>query len=136
MDIDVPPAAPTLPSKFIKIISHPHSMTTEPTIIPLEGGSVVESTPDKAPTFIQDVGEKPWAPFRTRADFEYTETAIKGLLSKNIVDAQLQGINNHWAKRSKITLQTYMDMERTLAIARADGLPVIIKITVNILVLF
>ena len=70
-------------------------MTTEPTIIPLEGGLVVENTPDKASTFIQDAGKKPWAPFRTRADFKYTETAIKGLLGKNIVDAQLQGINNH-----------------------------------------
>jgi len=110
-------------------------MTTEPTIIPLEGGSIVENTPDKAPTFMQDTSEKPWAPFRTRADFEYAEMAIKGLLSKNIVDSQLRGINNHWAEKSKIKFQTYADMERTLAIARADGVSVIIKTTVNISVL-
>ena len=57
MGVDVLPMAPTLPSKFIKIISHRHSMTTKPTIIPLEGGSIVESIPDKAPTFMQDASE-------------------------------------------------------------------------------
>ena len=115
MEADAP--ASVLPSKFIKIVSHPHSAITEPTIISLERESV-ENTCQKTPVFTRGAKE-PWFPFCTRADFEYAETAIKGLLSKHMVDAQLRGINHGWAEQSKITFQSHTDMEKTLGAARA-----------------
>ena len=122
IDADDQPPSPSQPSTFIKIIHHPHSLIAEPTIIPLEGENTVNSA-QPIPVFPQKAN-KPWAPFRTRADFEYTETAVKGLLSKSIVDAQLRGINNSWSKHSKITLRSYADVEDSLGAARTYGVEV------------
>lgn len=64
-------------------------------------------------------GAIPWAPFRTRADFEYTETAVKGLLHKDIVNTQLRGMSGSWSKNgSHITLRSNKDMEDALDRAR------------------
>ena len=120
MQVDVP--SPT-PSTFIKIVQHPHSLVTKPTIIPLEGENT-KNTSQATPVFMRPADDKPWAPFRSRADFEYTETAVKGLLSKHIVDAQLCGINHDWAERSKITFHSHADMEKSLAAARTYGVEV------------
>jgi hypothetical protein len=121
---DRQPSPPSRPSTFIKIIHHPHSLIAEPTIIPLEGESTINAA-QPIPVFPpSQQANKPWAPFRTRADFEYTETAVKGLLSKPIVDAQLHGINNSWSERSKITLRSYADMEDSLGAARMYGVEV------------
>ena len=108
------------PSTFIKIIHHPHSLVAEPTIIPLEGKNTIMAQSTVLPQ--EDNG--PWAPFCTRADFEYTETAVKGLLSKPIVDARLRGINSSWSERSKITLRSHADMEDSLRAARTYGVEV------------
>ncbi len=62
--------------------------------------------------------ERPWAPFLTLADFEYTETAVNGLLSKKTVDKQLLGFNSKWAiGGSHLSIQTSKDMETALAMA-------------------
>lgn len=110
------PALPETPSKFIKIINHPHSTSgaSDPIIIPLDGtlGNNLHAL-----ISLPRIEEKPWAPFRTWADFEYTETAVLGLLSKDIVNKQL-------FSNSLITLRSYTDMEQSLEAARAYGVPV------------
>jgi hypothetical protein len=110
------------PSKFIKIINHPHSGISDPTIIPLEGTINIDS--QASPTLLSKTGGRPWAPFRTRADFEYTETAVLGLLNKEIVNKQLNSINNSWSSHSAITFRSATDMEQSLQAARAYGVPV------------
>jgi hypothetical protein len=125
MTVDISPEPPA-PSTFIKIIHHPHSMVCDPTIIPLEGEMAENRAQTTNSVFVQHTEPMPWAPFRTRADFEYAESAVIGLLSKPIVDKQLQGINGSWAKRSHITFRSYADLEKTLAASRADGVQVII----------
>jgi hypothetical protein len=122
MDADNRQPSPSRPSTFIKIIHHPHSLIAEPRIIPLEGENTVNAA-QPMPVFPQ-IANKPWAPFRTRADFEYTETAVKGLLSKSTVDAQLRGFNNSWSKHRKITLRSYADMEDSLGATRTYGVEV------------
>jgi hypothetical protein len=84
---DAMPGNPPMPnhSMFIKVIQHSHAKTIELTIIPLNGQNELDTT-QKNSVFPPAVKTKPWALFCTRADFEYTEMAIKGLLSKNIVD--------------------------------------------------
>jgi hypothetical protein len=57
----------------------------------------------------------PWAPFKNIANFEYTETAIKGLLSKKLVNTQLAKINSTWAVGSLLSIKSYRDMEEVLS---------------------
>ncbi|THU83642.1 hypothetical protein K435DRAFT_689141, partial [Dendrothele bispora CBS 962.96] len=60
----------------------------------------------------------PWAPFRSLADFEYTEIAIRSNMAKQTVDSQLHLLHTSWAKRSKITLSGYSDMMNVLSSAQ------------------
>lgn len=109
---------PHLPETYIKIIPHPHSAGAgaHTKIIPLDLSDMNAHAPlpfNPAPE------SRPWAPFRTRADFEYTETAVTGLLSKNLVNKQLAGFNNHWSTGgSRLTIATYKDMQNSLSKAR------------------
>lgn len=110
------------PSTFIKIINHPHSGVSDPITIPLKGTS---SSDSNAISILQPQMEgKPWAPFRTHADFKYAETAVLGLLSKKLVNKQLHGIQNGWSSDSAITFHSYTDMEQSLQAARTYGVSV------------
>ena len=61
---------------------------------------------------------RPWAPFENLADFEYTETAVLGLLPKWIINKQLAGLNSNWAEGSRLTIKNFMDMDKVLSKAR------------------
>ena len=61
---------------------------------------------------------RPWAPFENLADFEYTETAIQGLLPKWIVNKQLAGLNSNWAEKSQLTIKNFTEMDKVLFKAR------------------
>ena len=61
---------------------------------------------------------RPWAPFKNLADFEYTETAILGLLPRWIIDKQLAGFNSSWAKESRLTIKNFTEMDKVLLKAR------------------
>jgi hypothetical protein len=104
---------PILPQEFIKIIPHPHSVDPTPIILPLDS-SLSPSIKAKSPVFQPRSEPWPWAPFQTLADFEYTETAIQGLLSKKLVNKQLASINSNWAVGSKLLIKNYSDMEKVL----------------------
>jgi hypothetical protein len=108
---------PNLPQEYIKIIPHSHSVNPTPIILPLDS-SPSPSVKATSPSFQPRSEPWPWAPFQTLADFEYTETAIQGLLSKKIVNKQLAGINSNWAVGSKLSIKNYNDMEKVLAKAR------------------
>ena len=95
------------------------------TIVPLTSSNTSPSSSQAAKTYFPAPESRPWAPFRTLADFEYTETAVKGLLSKNLVDKQLAGFNGKWSiGGSHLTLRTYKDMQEYLAKAREYGVQV------------
>jgi hypothetical protein len=95
------------------------------TIIPLSSGATLSSSSQPATTFVPAPESRPWAPFRTLADFEYTETAVKGLLSKDLVNKQLAGFNKKWTiGGSHLTIHTYKDMQESLAKAREYGVQV------------
>jgi hypothetical protein len=109
---------PFLPEVYIKIIPHPHSVNSDVTIIPLTSSNVSPSS-QTSDTFLPVPTSRPWAPFRTLADFEYTETAVQGLLSENLVNKQLAGFNERWSiAGSHLTIHTYKDMQDSLAKAR------------------
>jgi hypothetical protein len=109
---------PNLPEEFIRIIPHPHSIDPTAVIIPLTSSVPALSIKTSAPIFQPRSDPWPWAPFKTLADFEYTETAIQGLLSKALVNKQLAGFNSSWAVGSRLTIKNYNDMDKVLAKAR------------------
>ena len=110
---------PNLPQEFIKIVPHPHSLDPIPIIIPLD--SLSKAT---IPVFQPQTEPWPWAPFQTLANFEYTESAIQGLLSKKLVNKQLAGINSTWAVESRLTIKNYNNMEKVLAKAQTHTVQV------------
>ncbi|KAF8149987.1 hypothetical protein B0H34DRAFT_825948 [Crassisporium funariophilum] len=105
---------PHLPREYIKIVPHPHSPSRTTIIVPLNN-----STPQvESPAYMPQPEPYPWAPFENLADFEYTETAILGLLPKWIVNKQLAGLNSTWAKESNLTIKNFTEMENVLSKAR------------------
>ena len=115
-DLDEIFCSPYLPEIYLKIIPHPHSINTEAQIIPLSG----QSTPTGSDTYVPESVSRPWASFQTLADFEYTETAIQGLLNKDLVNRQLSGFQKRWLTgESHLTIQNYKDMQGCLSQAWA-----------------
>ncbi len=114
---------PNLPDKFIKIIPHPHSLDPTPTTIPLTLSPALSINPS-GPIFQPWLDPWPWAPFQTLGDFEYTETAIQGLLSKVLINKQLAGINSRWAVGSKLLIKNYNNMEKALKKAQKHTIQV------------
>ncbi|KAJ7768112.1 hypothetical protein DFH07DRAFT_1008731 [Mycena maculata] len=109
--------APDVDGNYIEVVHHPHSRISTPTIIRLDA-DVGPPQPSSEKTSPQGI-QRPWAPFRTRADFEYTATAVAGGLSADIVNLQLKGINNSWSVGgSMLTIHNSSEMAQSLAAAR------------------
>lgn len=107
---------PNLPQEYIKIIPHPHSPNSTIKIIALSTSNSVAHS--EHTNYIPRPEPRPWAPFENLADFEYTETAILGLLPKWIVNKQLAGFNSNWAEGSKLTIKNFTEMDKVLSKAR------------------
>lgn len=111
-----------LPATYIKIVPHQHS-NAPPTILALDGPLTGDHS--ESSVYIPDLASKPWAPFCTQADFEYTETAVLGLLLKDLVNKQLVGIHNLWSTAgSNLMIHNYADMKKSLDAARQFAVPV------------
>lgn len=125
---------------YIKIIHHPHSRITEPSIISLDDGHYynLENTNSSLIDMNSGIGGglvHPWAPFQVCADFEYTESAVKWLLNSKIINNQLKGIHNgSWCSNHHITLRSSHDMGKSLEAVQAYGIQVSVK-TIQIIYL-
>jgi hypothetical protein len=109
---------PHLPQEYIKVIPHPHSQNLATQIIALSTRNLNSATHSECSTYMPQPEPRPWAPFENLADFEYTETAILGLLPKWIVNKQLAGFNSNWAEGSRLTIKNSTGMEKVLSKAR------------------
>jgi hypothetical protein len=94
------------PQEYLKIVPHPHSRNPTTQIILLSTSSKETLAFQPKPSVC------PWAPFKNIVDFEYTETAIKGLLSKELVNTQLARINSTWAVGGFLSIKSHRDMEK------------------------
>jgi len=66
-------------------------------------------------------------PFQTLTDFEYSETAVQDLLSKDLVNKQLAGFNEKWSiGESCVTIHTYKNIQQSLVKAREYGVQIIL----------
>jgi hypothetical protein len=118
-DFNVDPVAASesrLPQEYIKIVPHPSSR--DPTIKIIVLSTLTSSKRSEHPTYMPQPEPRPWGPFKSLADFEYTETAILGLLPKWIVDKQLAGFNARWAEGSRLTIKNSTEMDKVLSKAR------------------
>jgi len=104
---------------YIEIIHHPSS-GIEPQFIFQNLPSLPDTTDHShhQPT-IQSTG-KPWAPFHTRADFEFAETVIQSALSAPTIKKFLKGIKHDWTDpgHSRITFKGFKDFKQSMGAAR------------------
>lgn len=89
---------------FIEIEYHPHS-GLDKTIISLDTAASIPSTTPRPRRSIVPQGRHPWAPFRSRADFEWAETMYQS--SPDNIKKQLNGIHGSWNPHgTAITIKT------------------------------
>ncbi|KZV79960.1 hypothetical protein EXIGLDRAFT_817958, partial [Exidia glandulosa HHB12029] len=101
---------------YIKIVYHPHSGRVDD-IIRLDTES--SEPTNSVPIGTSPPDERPWAPFRSRADFEFAESAVNEKLSRKTVDTHLKGMHGPWSRSgSNISFQNHDDLRRSLDAAR------------------
>jgi len=106
-------------STFLEIIHHPHSGIKEPEIIfcDLSSAGLEENLALQAQHCL---GGKPWAPFHTRADFEFSETVIGSSMHTATIEKLIKGIKQSWTDpgHSRITFQGMKDFKQSMNAAR------------------
>ncbi|KAJ7050908.1 hypothetical protein C8F01DRAFT_1263609 [Mycena amicta] len=103
----------------IEIEHHPHS-GLDNTIILLDAapGSLAPIRPTRSTV---PLSRRPWAPFPTRPDFEWSETMH--LQSRDHIQAQLKGIHGSWNPHgTAITIKTYAELQGLLEKSRTTGM--------------
>ena len=113
--------------RFITVRPHPRNPDQEVRKIYLDEPETTNQTEQTSTTAIpipQMPIVKPWAPFRTLPDFEYTEIAVRGAFPASTVNLQLHGMQHGWAEKSNITLRNKADMDLSLQAARKYGIEV------------
>lgn len=114
------------PVSFIEIIHHPQSGQKTSSIISLDSETPVQTDTKSVPNNSLQVSDnaKPWAPFRTRADFEFTRTMITKALDRETIETLLKGFNGRWSTQTDISIRDYQDYQHTLSASRYFGIPV------------
>jgi hypothetical protein len=121
-----PNREPPTSMTFLEIRHHPHSGIPEPEFIfrDLPSENIAS---DKFPYHTHELPKgKPWTPFRTRADFEFAETAIQSAMHSKTIKRLLKGIQQQWTEpgQSRITFKGMKDFKHCLAAARTFVVPV------------
>lgn len=114
-------ASPSVPNGlYIKLVPHPHSgIHAGAQYITLEAEPIASAAVPSVPPRQQYCNSKPWAPFLTLSDFQYTKTAVHSVMSKDAINEQLAGIHGPWSTQgSTLTIKNYKDMRRCLDAAR------------------
>ncbi|KIJ29756.1 hypothetical protein M422DRAFT_188008, partial [Sphaerobolus stellatus SS14] len=109
-------SSPKSPESFIEIRYHPHSGNLNTTIIPLNNPQ--EKEPGSNTGCVLSSITKPWAPFRTRANFEFAEDMVKSGLHSESIKKLLEGFNGRWATQTLISMKNFADFQDSLAAAR------------------
>lgn len=116
-------SSPESPESFIEIRHHPHSGKFNSTIISLDNPQ--ENQLGSSTGYVlSSISAKPWAPFRTRADFEFAEMVKSGLHFRSIKKL-LEGFNRCWATQTLLSIKNYADFQDSLAAARHFSIQVL-----------
>lgn len=113
----------TGPELYIEVIHYPHSRKPTSTIIPLDNTQTGALNEDSS-CLPLTVTAKPWAPFWTWTDFEFTEEIVTQGFHSKTISKLLAGFNGCWAPESYITIKNYSDYKDSLAAASIFGVQV------------
>ncbi|KIJ36129.1 hypothetical protein M422DRAFT_261454 [Sphaerobolus stellatus SS14] len=109
-------------SLYIEVIHHPHSGSHTSSIIPITGqvdnGQRTTGAAQLVYHYQTPVKGKPWAPFRTREDFEFAEMAVVEGFNSHCTQKILDGVNGRWASNSRLTILDSNDLKESLESAR------------------
>ncbi|KAG2137820.1 hypothetical protein BD769DRAFT_1351482 [Suillus cothurnatus] len=111
------PAASVQPPSEFKTEYHPRSGC--PTLFQAFDEFRVPPEAQQVP-----IDEKPWHPFRSRADFEFSEIALDAALNKSQIDALLNLILRVSQGHAEITLKNEADLSKAWDNAAAELTPV------------
>jgi hypothetical protein len=111
------PAASVQPPSKFKTEYHPRSGC--PTLFQAFDEFRVPPEAQQVP-----IDEKPWHPFRSRADFEFSEIALDAALNKSQIDALLNLILRVSQGHAEITLKNEADLSKAWDNAAAELTPV------------
>ncbi|KAJ6499836.1 hypothetical protein DFH09DRAFT_1336383 [Mycena vulgaris] len=81
-------------------------------IIPLDTACGRESTSARLRRQLVPAGRPPWAPFPSRADFEWAESVY--MMPTDIIKAQLKGLHSNWCRETNIKIQTADELKTYL----------------------
>lgn len=116
---------------YIEIIHHPSS-GLEPEFIFQGLPSLTQATNHQAAHQSKRV---PWAPFRTRADFEFAEIVTQSALSSSTIKKLLKGIRHSWTDpgHSRITFENFKDFKQCMEASRKYVVQVSSILFINIM---
>ncbi|KAJ7450176.1 hypothetical protein FB451DRAFT_960498, partial [Mycena latifolia] len=107
---------------FIFVKHHPHANKPNE-IIPLD--SSPDPTPDPALPLSADTptpGDRPWAPFRTYADFKFASRRVKRRSPNAEIDEDLLDLRDgSLSTNSLVTFRNHRDMGKALVAARVSN---------------
>ncbi|KAJ7731024.1 hypothetical protein B0H16DRAFT_1733441 [Mycena metata] len=128
MDMDPPvefcEQGPQLPTRFIYVKHHPHANKPDE-IIPLDSDAPqTSSVPEPlAPGGHAVLDDRPWAPFRCRADSSYAYRCVSRRMPNKDIDDDLNHMRGQWAETVHITFRNHRDLEKSLDLARQGNVP-------------
>ncbi|KZV95472.1 hypothetical protein EXIGLDRAFT_820424 [Exidia glandulosa HHB12029] len=122
------PAADPQPSvPYFRIVYHPHSRQPD-RLVPLDGSS--QTLRDGIPALLGCgprpllSSTRPWAPFRSYADFTFAEEMVNQRQSGLYIDRHLRLIDSHWSKGgSALSFRSHRDLGLALEAARKLVVP-------------
>ncbi|KAJ7845532.1 hypothetical protein B0H14DRAFT_2358069 [Mycena olivaceomarginata] len=100
---------------YIEVEYHPHSRKP-PTVLPLDSTRRRESTSTRLQRQLVPTGRPPWAPFPSRADFEWAETVY--MAPNKTIEAQLKGMHSNWCNQSYLKIKTVDELKMYLERAK------------------
>ncbi|KAK7007202.1 hypothetical protein R3P38DRAFT_3325584 [Favolaschia claudopus] len=106
-----------LPEKFIYVRHHRNAEKPLPEIIPLESSPEAQ-VPSHHGT-PRHPGDRPFAPFRTFADYKFASRCIKRRMPKHDIDEDLRDMHGGvYSTDSFVTFRNHRDLNRSLVSAR------------------
>lgn len=123
---DAPADNPQLPAVYILSVPHPKDSLASAEIISLchRIRREVDAAESKHLENLIDAA-RPYAPWNTLSDFQYTETAVQGLLKPKFINTQLKGMTGSWlGGQGNITMKNYREYRRVLTQSHVSGVQV------------
>lgn len=109
MEVDQPPVDAPMPAESCFRVEYHPASGLEPKIIPLDGPD--QNCRDET---VYTGPDPPWAPFPTRADFDFADFVTTNNLSDAVTNDLLRRMREHWASDVHITASSANEVNKNL----------------------